>query len=138
MKGCSLPIIQQFQRLKGLRWDEFAFEGYTGLNAILNNELYYRYEYLIWAEKLLEGLVGAFNLPVPYIYPMEDSDRISVEWDIMRGSVTLELDMEKRIAHVLVIELEACDTEYVSYLNYPGEESLLGRFLADEILGDVK
>jgi hypothetical protein len=123
LTGCLTPVDAQVESLKLLEagwYDETS--------------LAYDPVALDWVRRLLEGLLGAFKLPTPYIYPTPEG-LVRLEWSVPEWEVIVNLDLAEKAAAVIAARLD--DTNEPEELQVafqdPGAESILGRFLGDHL-----
>lgn len=123
--GCRISVDEQVDSLKGLPdgWldgDGRAFDGAA----------------LAWSAKLLTGIVNGFDLATPHIYPTPDGS-VRAEWSRPRWEVSAELDSSRKLSEVRAVRLDADEVRERSFsLAEPGQEVLLGSFLASQLRGD--
>lgn len=88
-------------------------------------------EALEWAAKLLRGLVEAFQLPNPHLYPTPEGN-IRAEWSTPSWEVNLELSPASKRAEALATRIDSDEVrEYPVATAEPGAESRLGKFLSE-------
>jgi len=117
--GCVIPVEQQVQSLASLgeHWLDGAGEAYAP-------------ESLKWAETLIVGILAAFELPTPYIYPTPEG-AFRLEWPRASHEVLAMLDPHTHEADLMSVPLAADEhTEAHFELGLPGRESALGKWLA--------
>lgn len=120
--GCRIPVDEQVDSLKGLPdgWldgDGQAFDG----------------EALAWSPKLLTGVVDGFDLATPHICPTPDGN-LRAEWSRPRWEISAELDPSRKFSEVRVVRLDADEVHERTFaLTDPGQETLLGSFLAGQL-----
>lgn len=73
--------------------------------------------HLRWLDGLLARLLPELPTP-PYLYPLEDH-RISAEWDIPDGEITLEFDLPRRTADLYIYHPATTDTSATFDLSLP-------------------
>jgi hypothetical protein len=118
--GCPTSVDEQLDALRVLSpgwFDEAspAFEGGA----------------LEWAAKLLRGLVDAFQLPNPYLYPTPEGN-IRAEWSTPSWEVSLEMSPTSKRADALATRLDSDEVRgYPVATVEPGAESRLGKFLSE-------
>ena len=123
--GCRIAIEQQVDSLKSLAdgWldgDGRAFDGAA----------------LAWSATLLTGIVNGFDLATPHIYPTPDGN-VRAEWSRPRWEISAELDSSRKLSEVRAVRLDADEVHERSFsLAEPGQEVLLGSFLASQLRGD--
>jgi len=114
-----IPVQQQLESLASLgdRWLEGAGETYAP-------------ESLQWAETLIAGILAAFELPTPYIYPTPEG-AFRLEWPRASHEVLAILDPHTHHVDLMSVRLGAGEhTEAHFELGTPGHESALGKWLA--------
>jgi hypothetical protein len=122
--GCGVPVDEQVASLRGLADGWFDGEGRA-----------YDAEMLAWSAKLLTGIVDGFDLAIPHIYPTPEGS-VRAEWSRPRWEISAELDSRK-VSEVRAVRLDAAEVHERSFsLVEPGQEALLGRFLANQLRGD--
>jgi hypothetical protein len=123
--GCRIPVDEQVDSLRGLQ------DGWLdGAGRALENET------LAWSAKLLRGIVDGFNLATPHIYPTPEGS-VRAEWSRSRWEISAELDSFRKVSEVRAVRLDADEVHERSFsLAEPGQEVLLGSFLASQLRGD--
>jgi len=92
---------------------------------------------LEWVARLLGGVVAAFGLPTPYIYPAADGI-VRAEWSAAVAEVIAKINLESSSVDLLVVRGVDSVTEESIHLGEVGGESKLGRVLADILtVGDA-
>lgn len=84
--------------------------------------------------RLLEGIVAAFGLPTPYVYPAADSF-VRAEWSSAEAEIVVKINLGMNSVEVLVVRGADSVTEEAINLAEAGGESKLGRVLADALAG---
>ena len=123
--GCRIPVDEQVDSLRGLPDGWFDGEGHA-----------FEEEGLAWSAKLLRGIVDGFDLATPHIYPTPEGS-VRAEWSRSRWEISAELDSSRRLSEVRAVRLDADEVHERSFsLAEPGQEVLLGSFLASQLRGD--
>jgi hypothetical protein len=73
---------------------------------------------------------------IPHIYPTPEGS-VRAEWSRPRWEISAELDSSRKVSEVRAVRLDADEVHERSFsLVEPGQEALLGRFLANQLRGD--
>ncbi|HYD47949.1 MAG TPA: hypothetical protein VEB21_06370 [Terriglobales bacterium] len=118
--GCPTPVEEQLTHLGSLRdgWLDGSGQAFPA-------------ESVEWATKLLRGLIEAFQLPTPYVYPTVDGE-VRAEWSVPDWEVSLQLAPATHQAEALAARLERDEVRELAVVTRePGAESRLGRFLSE-------
>ena len=119
LRGCAISVQQQVQSLASLeeRWLVGKGEAYPP-------------ESLQWAETLIVGILAAFELPTPYIYPTPEG-AFRLEWPCASHEVLAVLDPHTHGADLLSVPLAKDEqTEAHFDLSASGQEIAFGKWLA--------
>ncbi|MCK6682548.1 MAG: hypothetical protein L6R30_09045, partial [Thermoanaerobaculia bacterium] len=120
--GCGIPVLQQIEALGALQPGWYDSESPA-----------YETENLGWLEKLLEGLLDGFNLPVPYVYPTPEG-RVRIEWPGAHQEIVVTFDLMASSADAMVVHLDSDEfSELAVSFKKPGAESRLGSFIARHV-----
>jgi len=123
--GCRIPVDGQVDSLRGLPHGWFDGEGRAFAD-----------EALAWSSKLLRGIVDGFDLATPHIYPTPEGS-VRAEWSRARWEISAELDSSRKMSEVRAVRLDADEVHERRFsLAEPGQEVLLGSFLANQLRGD--
>lgn len=120
--GCPTPVEAQLESLGALEsgWYDASSPGYAASE-------------LAWLSKLLTALLGAFELPRPYIYPTPEG-LARAEWSGPTWEVVTSFDLQAHSADVLAAHLHTEELHETSVrFGEAGAESELGRFLAKHL-----
>jgi hypothetical protein len=120
--GCRIPVDEQVASLRTLPDGWFDGEGSSFDEAALD-----------WSAKLLRGLVEGFDLINPYIYPTPEGN-VRAEWSRPNWEISAELDLARKSSEVRAVRLDADEMRERNFtLSEPGQEVLLGSFLAQQL-----
>lgn len=90
---------------------------------------------LEWLSKLLSGVVDAFKLPMPYVYPSPDG-RARAEWSGDHYEIIVNVDLVSRTAEIVSADVSTMSaSEHTVTFGEPGAESAFGRLLRDYLIG---
>ena len=120
--GCPSSIDSQIDSLKGLApgWFDEATTAYDSAQ-------------LEWLGKLLHGVLEAFELPTPYVYPTPEG-LARAEWSLRHWEIVANIDLTKKMVDVIAAHAESDEVhELPVALLEPGAESKFGRFLSEHI-----
>ncbi len=120
---CRIPVSQQVEALKTLQagWHD-------------PEDLPYETESLVWLEKLLEGLLDRFSLPIPYVYPTP-AGGVRVEWRARSREIVVTFDLAALSADAVCLDSDGFSELAVSF-EKPGARSSLGSFIARHVLAE--
>lgn len=116
--GCPTPIETQVDSLKGLGagWYDEASPSYDPAA-------------LEWLAQLLKGLLEAFELPTPYVYPTPEG-LARLEWSAPTWEVIAGIDLVEKTSDVIAVRRDSDELHELGVaFKDPGAESKLGRFL---------
>jgi len=118
-QACPKPLRVQLAAFSGLAdgWLDGAGQGYS-------------VEAIEWFADLLDGLVAAFNLPNPFVYPTVEGFA-RAEWPSTQWEVSAELNPVERAFTAFAVQLSGDVVhEFSESLARPGAEARLGAFIA--------
>lgn len=121
--GCPTPVEAQLESLQALApgWYDDSSPAYDAHG-------------IAWLSKLLTGLLDAFALPRPYIYPTPEG-LARAEWSAPHWEVSTEFDLRRHAAEALAARVDSDELHETSErLGEPGAESRLGLFLAKHLV----
>jgi hypothetical protein len=88
---------------------------------------------LDWFQTLLTGVVDAFRLPTPYLYPTPEGTA-RAEWSTPSWELIVNVELGQRSADLIASRVGSDDFEEVHIaLTEPGGESRLGRFVQEHL-----
>lgn len=124
--GCSIPVDEQISALGTLAPGWLDGEGEAYAEADLG-----------WTKQLVEGVLAAFSLPTPYVYPTPDGE-VRLEWPLPAHEVVATLVPSTHSIDLLAVRLgEDGHMERHIDLARPGGESALGRWLVEHLSSGV-
>lgn len=118
-QSCPKPLREQLALFSGLDsgWMDGAGRGFSA-------------ESVEWFADLLDGLVSAFRLPNPFVYPTVEG-LARAEWPTAEWEVSAELDPLERSCKAFAVQLTGEEVqEFAASLARPGAEAKLGAFIA--------
>jgi hypothetical protein len=122
--GCAISVNDQIESLKALE------DGW--LDDTTNK---YNPQQLAWLARLLSGVVGAFELPTPYVYPAADG-LVRAEWSSIDAEIVAKIDVASGSANLLIVHGVDSVAEVPINLKEPGGESEFGRLVSFFLTND--
>lgn len=120
--GCPTSLSQQIESLAELPDAWYDAESHK-----------YNREELEWLRATLDGIVRAFKLPTPYVYPTPEGN-VRAEWSIGGSEVVAELSLSERTGYVIVTRIDSGGfVEHTVRFAEPGAESDFGNFIMQQL-----
>ncbi len=121
-KSCSIPVEEQIRSLLDLGPGWFDEQSPA-----------FQREPMDELAKTLRGLVEAFRLPTPFIYPTPEG-ATRVEWSTRAWEVAATINLTSKEIDAFAAKVDSSEVhELPLILGSPGAEPKLGRFVADHL-----